>query len=166
MIWIGSNTGRKENTSLQQQFESERWTLKIMFKIAINQRSHFHSHFFQDFNLESGFLDGFWINNGSCISILNWVLHTLNRPHCLGRVAPVILVNGVTVAKLKECEHKTIKNKYCQRQNGRVSQRRESDWLTRPWRWCRHSTWRSIFHISSIGEQISTQGETSNMARY
>ena len=73
---------------------------------------------FQDFNLESGLLDGFCINNGSCISILDWVLHTLNRPHCLERVLPDILVNGVTVAKLKECDHKPIEKKHCQRQNG------------------------------------------------
>ena len=60
----------------------------------------------------------FCINNGSCISILCWVLHTLNRPHCLERVLPDILVNGVTVAKLKECEHKPIEKKHCQRHNG------------------------------------------------
>ena len=84
---------------------------EINVKSCHKSAKSFPLSLFQDSNLESGFLGGFCIDNGSFISILNWVLHTLNRPQYLERVAPVILVDGVTVANLKDCEHKQIENK-------------------------------------------------------
>ena len=61
---------------------------EINVKSCHKSAKSFPLSLFQDSNLESGFLGGFCIDNGSFISILNWVLHTLNRPHCLERVAP------------------------------------------------------------------------------
>ena len=55
---------------------------------------------FQDWNLESGLFE----------VLYSWglilVLHTLNRPGCLKRVAPVMLVNRVTVPNLKQPNRK------------------------------------------------------------
>ena len=62
---------------------------EINVKSCHKSAKSFPLSLFQDSNLESGFLGGFCIDNGSFISILNWVLHTLNRPHCLERVGPL-----------------------------------------------------------------------------